>query len=1125
MTPKILPVLLLFCLGKFYAQTPCNNGSANGYPCSGITLQSYISSATMGAAEAQDSWGWTDPQTGKEYAIVALDNGTAFVDISNPASPIYLGRLNTQTASSLWRDVKVYNNYAYIVSDANGSHGMQIFNLTKLRNVNNPPVNFTRDGLYTGIGSAHNVIINEDSGYLYILGSNRNSGGPRIMNLSNPTNPTVAGNISAYGYCHDAQVVIYDGPDPDYQGKEIMVGSFSGSDFVRVLDVTNKSNISQISSISYSNKYYTHQGWFTEDKRFFIVGDEVDEENVGFNTRTLVFDMQDLDNPVLHYTHYGNTPAIDHNGYVRGNRFYLANYAAGMRIMKVNGLYNQSPSLSEVNYFDMYPSSNAAAFNGTWNVYPFFESGNLIATGFGNGGINGDGGLFILKDPNYDNIAPNVSCKNITLSLDHLGNPVTISAADVDDNSNDNFGITSLTIDKTTFTIDDIGENTVTLTAEDDYGNVSSCPATVTVTDYIPVDFIYDNNSWTPNVPYSGSNPSNFKDVVKVLSGTTTLTANTVSKTVAIDPGAVLNISNATLSVAGDISNLGTLSTSNGTLELIGNTTQTISGNALEVDTFILTGAATVALNTPLAIANLLRIDNGTLETNDQLTFKSTYNSGIHKTGVIGPVQGTISGKVTTERFIPAKRAYRLMSSPVNTATTIRQNWQENGNNTPGLGTHISGTAGSSNGFDVSGSNNPSLYKVNTAAQQYEPIPYTNGDATLSAGESFLMFIRGDRTIDLFSNASPATNTTLRTTGTLHVGTVNITDLSVTTNGSSLIGNPYQAPIDMGKVLAATNNVNPRYFHVYDPTLNTRGAFVTVDAQTNSNSLLGGGASGSDANKFVQPGQAFFVNTIANGPASLSISENDKDVSGIGTNVFEPIVSTGQDSRISIKLFAGTSISEEDKPLDGALIFMEPGQNSGYDVNDAFKSLNFDENLAVDLSGVNVSIDRRDVPNDEESIPLNISEYRHTQYTFQIETDNLHSHFQAYLYDAFLETSTLLANTGTTLVSFEVSSGNASTAADRFSIVFDRILEITDANLGNFITVAPNPVKSILYIESPEAKIEKVEVFDIRGRRMAKELEEKQYAYQIDLSSLRTAVYFVKITTEFGSATKKIIKE
>ncbi|HLT50128.1 MAG TPA: choice-of-anchor B family protein, partial [Aequorivita sp.] len=519
---RLLQFFLMLSAPLLFSQTPCVGGFATvggkSYPCNGLTLQSYISAATMGAAEAQDSWGWTDPSNGKEYAIVALDNGTAFVDISNPTSPKYLARLDSQVSSSLWRDVKVYKNYAFIVSDANGNHGMQIFDLKRLRTLTgNPAVTYTKaqtdgnlfwDG--TGInkkGSAHNIVINEDSGYAYILGSQGfNSGGPIIVKLDNnnngiPNDPVIVKLYPSLGYCHDAEVVMYDGPDSDYQGHEIMIGAFSGNNKVNIIDFTNKTSPTVISSVTYSDKYYTHQGWFTEDKKFFIAGDEKDEEGKGFNTRTLVFNVEDLDNPTLVYTYYGATPAIDHNGYVRGNRFYLANYAAGVRIMKVDGLSNPSPSMTEINYFDCYPQSNSASFNGTWNVYPYFASGNLIATGFGNENINGDGGIFVIKDPLYDNTPPNAICQNYTATLDKNTGSVTITAANIDNGSTDNFGITKRTITagQTTFTCKDVGQTfNVTLTVEDDYANKSSCTATVTVAADTTT---YSGGNWSDGAP------------------------------------------------------------------------------------------------------------------------------------------------------------------------------------------------------------------------------------------------------------------------------------------------------------------------------------------------------------------------------------------------------------------------------------------------------------------------------------------------------------------------------------------------------------------------------------------------------------------------------------------------
>jgi choice-of-anchor B domain-containing protein len=344
---KIILVVALFSFGITNSQTPCEGGMAAGYPCDGFDLMSHISLAEFNASNGNDSWGWTDPDNGTEYAIMGLDNGTAFIDISDPINPVYLGKLPTHTGSAWWRDIKVYNNYAFVVSDGNGNHGMQIFDLTHLRNVANPPVTFNEDAHYSGFGNAHNVAINEDTGYAYGVGTDTYSGGPHFVNIQDPLNPVGEGGFSDYGYTHDAQVVIYNGPDSDYTGREIYVGSNENE--VALIDVTDKGNPIGIATITYSNVAYTHQGWFTEDHQFFIVGDEIDELSFGFNTRTLIIDMSDLDNPQLAFEYTGPTPATDHNGVVLGDKFYLANYTAGMRVIDISDIENDN--MVEVGYF------------------------------------------------------------------------------------------------------------------------------------------------------------------------------------------------------------------------------------------------------------------------------------------------------------------------------------------------------------------------------------------------------------------------------------------------------------------------------------------------------------------------------------------------------------------------------------------------------------------------------------------------------------------------------------------------------------------------------------------------------------------------------------------------------
>ena len=381
-----------------FTSQPCVNGFADIYPCDGYDLIGYLSledlsipSSEGGGLSGNDSWGWTDSEDGKEYALIGLSSHAAFVDISNPNNMRLIGVLPTATVNSSWRDIKVYDNHAFIVSEA-GSHGMQVFDLTRLRDVQNPPVEFNADTHFTEFGSAHNIVINEESGYAYVVGTNRNGpyqGGPLFINIQNPASPVSEGGFGDGGYSHDAQVVTYNGPDTDFTGKEILIGS--NEDEVVIVDVSDKENPTTISTIDYSNIKYTHQGWFTEDLQYFIVGDELDEQNFGNNTRTLIFDFSDLDDPTLSFEYFSQNTSIDHNGYTLGDSYFLASYRAGMREISISDIGNQS--MSEVGFFDTYPENDNANFNGVWNVYPYFESGNIIISDI-------EKGLFIVKKSN-----------------------------------------------------------------------------------------------------------------------------------------------------------------------------------------------------------------------------------------------------------------------------------------------------------------------------------------------------------------------------------------------------------------------------------------------------------------------------------------------------------------------------------------------------------------------------------------------------------------------------------------------------------------------------------------------------------------------------------------------------
>ena len=373
-------------------ENSCENGFSGDYPCSNYSLLNRINLTVLQSDFANDNWGWTDPETGKEYVLQGLNDGTAFVDISSPTMARYIGKLPTATEESTWRDIKVYNNHAFIVSEA-ADHGLQVFDLSRLRNQTEFQ-QFTADASLTSFGHAHNIAINEASGYAYVIGADQYNGGPIFIDISIPTEPTIMGGYGDSSYTHDAHIVTYSGPDPDYQGREILFGSNSdggNNNQVVIVDVTDKAAPRLISNATYSNGGYTHQNWIDEDHRYLYVGDELDERRFGNPTKTLVFDLEDLDKPSLYYSYLGVTAAIDHNGYTKGDSYFLANYTAGFREIDIENI--KAGSMTEIGFFDTYPENDSNSFNGVWNVYPYFDSGVIAIS-------DSNRGLFLVRRSN-----------------------------------------------------------------------------------------------------------------------------------------------------------------------------------------------------------------------------------------------------------------------------------------------------------------------------------------------------------------------------------------------------------------------------------------------------------------------------------------------------------------------------------------------------------------------------------------------------------------------------------------------------------------------------------------------------------------------------------------------------
>ncbi|MGH7500491.1 MAG: choice-of-anchor B family protein [Longimicrobiales bacterium] len=376
----------------------CTDGQVGVFDCSEVELLAFVPGSMLRApgdsrgVRTNDNWGWTDPETGREYALIGRNDGTSFIDVTDPTNPILVGDLPKTPdtpPSQLWRDMKTYDSHAFIVADGAGNHGMQVFDLRRLRDVQNPPALFEPDALYTNVASVHNIGINEESGFAYLVGAGGGGescgGGLHMVDIREPLNPKFMGCFRDQRGTHDVQCVNYKGPDQRYHNREICLKS--NASIFAISDVTDKANPQAISRASHPNPAYLHQGWLTEDQRYFFMDDESDViRGTVPTTRTLVWDLSDLEDPILATEFMGSMPASAHNQYVKDNYSYQANYRYGLHVLDITDPENPR----EVGNFDTSPYQVGPGFSGAWSTYPFFASGTIIVTSL-------QEGVFFLK--------------------------------------------------------------------------------------------------------------------------------------------------------------------------------------------------------------------------------------------------------------------------------------------------------------------------------------------------------------------------------------------------------------------------------------------------------------------------------------------------------------------------------------------------------------------------------------------------------------------------------------------------------------------------------------------------------------------------------------------------------
>ena len=499
----------------------------------------------------------------------------------------------------------------------------------------------------------------------------------------------------------------------------------------------------------------------------------------------------------------------------------------------------------------------------------------------------------------------------------------------------------------------------------------------------------------------------------------------------------------------------------------------------------------------------------GNLVNNGTIIFKSDASG----TAMIDVFNGTQSGTgvVTAERYIPARRAYRFVSSPVTTTTTIKQNWQENAGATAGLGTHITGTGGATNGFDVTGTNNPSMYTFTNGA--WAAVTNTNVNV-LTAGTPYRLMVRGDRTTDLTTNTPTATATTLRSTGALQTGNLTV-NLSSTANDVNFVANPYQAPIYAGVIFGSGSNytnVNPLDFYIWDPALGSRGAYSTVSISN------GQATAGSSHTNLIYPWEAFFVRTSTNGAASITFKEAYKTEPNLGS-----ARTLAVDNRFLKLNLKGLQTNGTWNYVDGIRFDFATQFSNEVNTEDAQKLFNLDEDVAIQKDNAALfSVERRLLPETQETVSLHVSKYRTTSYVFENQAQNI-TGVQAFLKDNF--TNTMHELNGTAYPFTVDTAVPASTHANRFDIVFIPSALATPSETAA-ITLYPNPTKrgEGFYLQGINKA--QVTVYNVMGQNIPVQVKSQGNALQVTpTQTLSQGIYLVTVTTEGKTQQVKWIVE
>lgn len=549
---------------------------------------------------------------------------------------------------------------------------------------------------------------------------------------------------------------------------------------------------------------------------------------------------------------------------------------------------------------------------------------------------------------------------------------------------------------------------------------------------------------------------------------------------------------------------------STGVVPTSSNTISINSGTPVLNQDFTVTGDLIVSGTGTLTVdpANTLTVSGIADFGERNVTFKSDATA----TARFGTFTGILwnADNVTVERYIPGRRAYRFYSSPVTTSTSIYANLQEGGSNTAGLGTHITGTGGSANGFDPTGTNNPSMFTFDNATQSWITGTNTN-NSILTPTIPMRLMVRGDRTISLTTNTPTPTNTTLRATGTLFTGSTGVSESAIADN-YLFIGNPYQSPVNMKTTVSSATNLK-QFYYVWDPTLGTRGAYVTRDLTAETNSIT------SAVDNYLQPGQACLVQANATAATALTFTEANKYTTATNPNVFRFANTQEELASLRVTLYDKNTLMAQGTAADGLVVLFGDDRTNAVDANDAGKLINLDENLATKTSGKLFTIESKALPTLTDEIQLDINTYRSIDYTLVIEGKNIEG-VTAKLFDQLNQTYTEIPESAAVNYNFSVNAGNsASVASDRFKIVF-----VNKPALNNEVFLYPNPsnggIINLTFTDNTQES--KVSIVNIMGQLLYSKKVEAGQTVNLN-QSFTPGIYFVKIEQGGKSVVKKLI--